>query len=218
MSKEIRKTFSLLYFIIKYIQHRLCTDHSYKVDMGEIHIQLVPDTRYDHSGYVGVILLSNILRHCVNTHSQKVESRLRLHQKPKIHGTAWSNLRDMLTLPVSWLKRWQYSRDTLRRVHHHLVQTSGSWTHTHFHIYKKTTLVLRESRAVRYPGCEGDIMCWLHPRGYHRRFLPWYLLRNVKTMYIKYYYTSEEFILYKTTADKWTIHHFTPRNELLTGW
>ena len=32
-----------------------------------------------------------------------------------------------------------------------------------------------------------------------------------------YYYASEEFYLYKTTVDKWTIHHFTPQNELLTG-
>ena len=24
-----------------------------------------------------------------------------------------------------------------------------------------------------------------------------------------YYYTSEEFFLYKTTVDKWTIQHFT---------
>ena len=218
MSTGIRKTFDLLYFIILYIQHRLCTGHFYKVDMEGIHRQLVPDTKYDRSCYVGVILLSNILHHCVNTHSQMNNNLHGMRQKPKIHCTAWSNLRDMLTLPVSWLKRWQYSRDTLRRVHHHLVQTSGSWTDTHFHIYKKTSLALWESRAVRYPGCEGDIMCWLHPRGYHRPFLPWYLLRNFKTMYIKYYYTSEEFILYKTTADKWTIHHFSRRNELLTGW
>ena len=32
-----------------------------------------------------------------------------------------------------------------------------------------------------------------------------------------YYYTSEEFFLYKITIDKWTIHHFTRQNELLTG-
>ena len=35
--------------------------------------------------------------------------------------------------------------------------------------------------------------------------------------YILYYYTSEEFFLYKITVDKWTIHHFTRQNELLTG-
>ena len=32
-----------------------------------------------------------------------------------------------------------------------------------------------------------------------------------------YYYTSEEFFLYKITVDKWTIHLFTRQNELLTG-
>ena len=32
-----------------------------------------------------------------------------------------------------------------------------------------------------------------------------------------YYYSSEDFFLYKTTVDKRTIHHFTPKNELLTG-
>ena len=31
------------------------------------------------------------------------------------------------------------------------------------------------------------------------------------------YYTSEELFLYKTIADKCTIYHFTPQNELLTG-
>ena len=36
-------------------------------------------------------------------------------------------------------------------------------------------------------------------------------------MYIIYYYTSEEFLLYKITVDKLTIHHFTRQNELLTG-
>ena len=30
-------------------------------------------------------------------------------------------------------------------------------------------------------------------------------------------YTSEVFFLCKTTADKCTIHYFTPQNELLTG-
>ena len=32
-----------------------------------------------------------------------------------------------------------------------------------------------------------------------------------------YYYTSEEFFLYKITVDKRTIHHFSRQNELLTG-
>ena len=32
-----------------------------------------------------------------------------------------------------------------------------------------------------------------------------------------YYYTSEDFFLYKTTVDKWTIHHFSRQNELLGG-
>ena len=31
------------------------------------------------------------------------------------------------------------------------------------------------------------------------------------------YYTSEEFFLYKITVDKQTIHHFSRKNELLTG-
>ena len=31
------------------------------------------------------------------------------------------------------------------------------------------------------------------------------------------YYTSEEFLLYKTTADKRTIHFFIQQTELLTG-
>ena len=35
--------------------------------------------------------------------------------------------------------------------------------------------------------------------------------------YNRDYYTSEEFFLYKTTVDKWTIHHFSRQNELLTG-
>ena len=35
--------------------------------------------------------------------------------------------------------------------------------------------------------------------------------------HIKYYYTSEEFFLYKITVDKQTIHHFSRQNELLTG-
>ena len=34
-------------------------------------------------------------------------------------------------------------------------------------------------------------------------------------VYICDYYTSEEFFLYKTTLDKWTIHHFSRQNELL---
>ena len=34
---------------------------------------------------------------------------------------------------------------------------------------------------------------------------------------IRYYYTSEEFFLYKITVDKRTIHHFSRQNELLTG-
>ena len=32
-----------------------------------------------------------------------------------------------------------------------------------------------------------------------------------------FYYTSEEFFLYKITVDKRTIHHFSRQNELLTG-
>ena len=32
-----------------------------------------------------------------------------------------------------------------------------------------------------------------------------------------YYYTSEELFLCKITVEKWTIHHFTPQNEVLTG-
>ena len=35
--------------------------------------------------------------------------------------------------------------------------------------------------------------------------------------YILYYYTSEEFFLYKITVDKRTSHHFSWQNELLTG-
>ena len=33
----------------------------------------------------------------------------------------------------------------------------------------------------------------------------------------RFYYTSEEFFLYKITVDKRTIHHFSRQNELLTG-
>ena len=33
---------------------------------------------------------------------------------------------------------------------------------------------------------------------------------------ICFYYTSEEFFLYKTTVDKWTIHHFSRQKELWT--
>ena len=36
-------------------------------------------------------------------------------------------------------------------------------------------------------------------------------------MNINFYYTSEEFFLYKITVDNWTIHHFSRQNELLTG-
>ena len=36
-------------------------------------------------------------------------------------------------------------------------------------------------------------------------------------MYNFDYDTSEEFFLYKSTVDKWTFHHFSRQNELLTG-
>ena len=36
-------------------------------------------------------------------------------------------------------------------------------------------------------------------------------------IYKMFYYTSEEFFLYKITVDKRTIHHFCWQNELLTG-
>ena len=49
-------------------------------------------------------------------------------------------------------------------------------------------------------------------RGYN---FPCYSL--VQSIIIISYNTSEEFFLYKITVDKWTIHHFTRRNELLTG-
>ena len=45
-----------------------------------------------------------------------------------------------------------------------------------------------------------------------KKFLP---LHKIEHSYD--YYTSEEFFLYNTTVDKWTIHHFTPQKELLTG-
>mgnify|MGYP003688351155 CR=1 FL=1 len=48
-------------------------------------------------------------------------------------------------------------------------------------------------------------------RGYTRGFV-------VHIVYNFIYYTSEEFFLYKITVDKWTIHHFTRQNELLTGF
>ena len=42
--------------------------------------------------------------------------------------------------------------------------------------------------------------------------------KQVSTQRVKnYYYTSEEFFLYKITVDKRTIHHFSRQNELLTG-
>ena len=42
---------------------------------------------------------------------------------------------------------------------------------------------------------------------------------NIEPTFKTFYYTSEEFFLYKTSVDKWTtgIHHFTWQNELLTG-
>ena len=43
------------------------------------------------------------------------------------------------------------------------------------------------------------------------KFKPIYMCNSI------YYYTSEEFFLYKITVDKRTIHHFSRQNELLTG-
>ena len=43
------------------------------------------------------------------------------------------------------------------------------------------------------------------------------VIANFKVYHhIFYYYTSEEFFLYKITVDKRTIHHFSRQNELLT--
>ena len=64
---------------------------------------------------------------------------------------------------------------------------------------------------------------------FHHQFHPWKkeILRITVVLhfcnmtwesgYILYYYTSEEFFLYKITVDKRTIHHFSRQNELLTG-
>ena len=42
-----------------------------------------------------------------------------------------------------------------------------------------------------------------------------YVLHNC--VIYTFYYTSEEFFLYRITVDKLTIHHFSRQNELLTG-
>ena len=59
----------------------------------------------------------------------------------------------------------------------------------------------------------------LNMNGYYRRFK-----RSPQNVIFCYnyrehhlLYTSEEFFLYKTTADNSTIHHFTRQNERLTG-
>ena len=46
-----------------------------------------------------------------------------------------------------------------------------------------------------------------------------FILQGMSTIILNntIYYTLEEFFIYKTIVEKWTNHHVTPQNDLLTG-